>query len=134
MQTSLQARQLVRDAVFETIKSPNLPGTDSFPHCVVFLGSCDGVLRLEWCVLPQAEEFLYLLLVKVILVVSLFKEVECLLPVQYSRPESRTGPCVPLTCSFRAVALIGVLRRAERALNSQKERSLNWSVLLECFL
>lgn len=70
---------------------------------------------------------------KVISVVSLYKEVEYLLPVQSSRPESRTGPCVPLTCSFRLMALIGVLRIAERALNSRKERPLNWSVLFRVF-
>lgn len=60
---------------------------------------------------------------KLVLAMSLCEVVECLLSVQFFRRETRTGPCVLLKCSLRLMVLNEALKRGERALNKQKERS-----------
>lgn len=93
-----------------------MPGTDVSSPRPGFSGAPSWCPRFERCLLSRTEAVSASSVGETDFSREPVKEVpECLLSVQFSRPESRTDLCVPFRCSFRSMALGGVLKRAERA-------------------
>lgn len=67
----LQTRQLGTHSVLQPIRSPNLPGTGLHSPRPGFPGARSRCPRFARCILPQTEEFLRLLLVKLVIIVNL---------------------------------------------------------------
>lgn len=77
------------------------------PHDLGFLGALSWGPDLSGAFYPRLENFLHLLLVKLILVINLSRKSRVSASCRISLPERRPALCAPPQCSAGSLALAG---------------------------